>query len=379
MPEVFGSNRQVSILGTDNYMPQWECVIDGREGLRTSMGSKNMGNNLELCVSNNLDDGEHILAVRVTSGGATFALDRLLYSPSMASGRNADALWVGSDDSWFTFTGQWTKGNDATYLTSTIGASVSFNFTGLLFFPIITSEKSQYIAGTSASWYGALPDDFGRISTTAFATIDDKPTRVALNAFDSSDKITRTNQRLLVADDLSPGPHSITLTYDQGDVTNVPLSISYVVVSNAVFEPYSPSSATPHPQLTPASTAETTSESIPIAPNTGHHFPIGVVAGGVIGGVAFIILLVILFLFHRRRWHLKSTPDYHWATSYFDSHEFSTSFPIIVTRSTLITTDDDYTRSSSEPLVLDSLAGTPKSRRSPRESFDGGNKRRVGM
>lgn len=355
--EAFGTNGQVATGRKDQFDPFWACQVDGK-GIRSGVGSPNIGNSLQLCLAEVLDDGSHELVVNVTTMGQAFFLDRILYTPSMKSPGKTPALWVGSNDPDFVYgpsPWNWTLASN-TMLTAIHGATVSYSF-----------------VGTRLTWTGAIPGDFGSNPTTCNYTVDGG-TPVSVNLVGHpNDNVTRYDQTLFTVEELAPVSHTIKVTY-LGDNGFAPLAVTYVYVENASFEPLA--NPTPPPTLQ-GSSPPPQSTSQPVASGSGGHSKIGAVVGGVVGGLSLALLLVLLFFFRRRQRRSSRRSEsaaLYWTTflSHHQNSDTDKSYPIIVTTTTTVTTDKGHDRRGnarySEIANLDVTDST-------RASLDGSERR----
>jgi hypothetical protein len=128
--EVWGTNFPVNTAsGID---PTWECFVDN-----VSIGAtayfQYPENNWLLCQKPQLNDGSHVLTVKVTSGGHTFWFDYIRYTPSASVSTTTSILLVDNHDPAIVYGPGWgALGSTATFTTN-LGSEMSFDFTGTLF------------------------------------------------------------------------------------------------------------------------------------------------------------------------------------------------------------------------------------------------------
>ncbi|KAF8880157.1 hypothetical protein BD779DRAFT_1473968 [Infundibulicybe gibba] len=269
-----GSSPQVFGASTANADSFYECFIDG-----TSIGSTTaiqtfFGNNELLCDGTSfVEEKEYTLMLNIShAGGRLVWFDYVTYIPSTSVPLGSATALVDRLDPAIVYSagpGEWGIDSLGSF-TQSNGSSVTFNFTG-----------------TSVSWVGFTPKiPLRQPSSNAVYSIDRAdPVAFRLDGLRFSDNLT--NQVFFTSPVLSPGPHSLEVTY-QGNSTAPPLTLSYLVVANLNV---STTSASPQPPVT--SLPATSSANKPRM-----SAPIGAIIGGVIGGVA--VLCLAAFLLQRR-------------------------------------------------------------------------------
>ncbi|KAF5366483.1 hypothetical protein D9615_010694 [Tricholomella constricta] len=322
--DVFG-NYQRHSERTD----LWECLVDK---VKMTNGQDH-GNNARLCSGEELENGQHELVVQVTTQSESFSFDRILYSPPKDQGDNGGrALWFGSKDPAFEYSDNWTSVLGDSYLTAVHNATISFNFTG-----------------SNLAWFGVAPRNSGPNATFCNYTLDGHPSSFQIPGRAPMDSTTHKNQAVFNISDLYPIAHTLKITY-AGDAGSMPLSLSYVYVSNTSLMPAQVQPPSPSNVETPVN--PTMSSPTPGKSGQPSQDRNGAIVGGVLGGLALVVLLILLFLLHRRRrqsfQRAKSISRY-WSTFFSRRCDVGAEkeYPIIVTTTTTITTDDIPTQSLS--------------------------------
>ncbi|KAF8159322.1 hypothetical protein B0H34DRAFT_796584 [Crassisporium funariophilum] len=341
-----GSNG--GILGTNNIKttngvqdPTWECLIDG-VNIPIAPIFPYVENQWTLCAWNTIPAGRHTITVKVKSNGQAFMFDRLLYHPSPGVNvQNAD-IGVSYKDSALDFSSGWSGLQTIAIAAPAAGAFVNFPF-----------------YGTGISWYGIIPNNPPTGSSTATYSFDGQPP-TTFTVRGNPGANTQYNQRIFSAGGLQLGQHTLTVT-SQGSTSLTPLNLAGLTIENSQSIPpvSSPPSGNNGPSNPPSSGSTTNSSSkssttLPIDPlstttklptnpggnsginngnsttgNTGNSSggnssggnssgstsssgsggtgesksatPIGAVVGGVVGGIALIILIAVAYLYRRRR------------------------------------------------------------------------------
>lgn len=124
-----------NIISTDNntvFDPTWGCFVDGNKISNTNMNLTLHLNNVPLCSSSNLQDGDHELRIDVKSNGGLFWLDYVLYvpSPTLPLGPNT-TLRIDNLDPDITFAPGWRSFGLGANGTDVSGCQASFKFNGV--------------------------------------------------------------------------------------------------------------------------------------------------------------------------------------------------------------------------------------------------------
>src|SRR6266511_228288 len=139
---------------------------------------------------------------------------------------------------------------------------------------------SQCYEGNSLTWYGNIPGEWSGNSTTATWIIDNNPAQSFALKGHGVNATTLYNQKFFETPVYPPGSHKLTVTYN-GDTSKTPLVLGKLVIQNGTAVPSATSTHTT-PSHTPA------------------------IVGGVIGGVACLLIIFLLGLFeYRRRFRQK--------------------------------------------------------------------------
>ncbi|KAG6832666.1 hypothetical protein H0H87_000848 [Tephrocybe sp. NHM501043] len=212
--ELFGTNGQVP--ASDGYDPKWGCKVDG-ESVSSRSGSSEAENNWPLCGRDGLSAGTHQLSVDVQgSGQGTFWFDRLMYTPS-GSPPSGSVMWVdATKDSAFQYDNTWHS--SGVMVTAVNGGAVSFSFTG-----------------SGLTWVGEVPDHSEMSPASLTYAIDGgNAATVKMVGKANENSPTQHNHVFFSTPDISPGSHTIKVTYNGN--SNTPLTAGYVYVQNQVTQ-----------------------------------------------------------------------------------------------------------------------------------------------
>ncbi|KAJ7059405.1 hypothetical protein C8F01DRAFT_1295165 [Mycena amicta] len=264
----------VTKLADGTYDPSWECDVDGIKIGESNPTFAFAENNWSLCNQDVISPGAHTLTVTVhsTKGGA-FYVDGIFYTPV------EEALGLGVDGVVVEYTNLDASGWGAQNVTTTNGAQVALNF-----------------HGTEVSLLGYTPQELAHNATSATYSIDGAPpTAFRIAGLPSGTSVTQYNVVLLSLANLTPAAHNLVVTYE-GDRNHAPLPVGVFYVTNAVaVTPSESSSGVVWGTASPSATASTT---INIAKKTP---PTAAIAGGTIGCIALLALIVGALFWCRRR------------------------------------------------------------------------------
>ena len=147
---------------------------------------------------------------------------------------------------------------------------------------LLSRLSSHCYEGTSLSWYGDIPGELNGNSTTATWVIDDNPAQTFVLEGHGANSTTAYNQKFFETPVYPFASHKLIVTYN-GDSSKTPLVVGNIYLQNDTAVPSSTS-----------------------MDRTSSHTPI--IVGGVIGGVAclLIVFLLVLFVVCRRRQKLET-------------------------------------------------------------------------
>ncbi|KAF8624378.1 hypothetical protein AX15_005907 [Amanita polypyramis BW_CC] len=285
---VSGTTALKQIQGPNNvttYDPTWECFVDGQ-----SIGSTQpfiyAENNWLLCDKTGLTDGPHVLTLNVTTMGTTFWFDFLQFTPppNKSYGNGSNVMSLSNLDPGIEYLTGWGPLGSTANCTTVPGSQAIFNFTG-----------------TSLTWVGFVPTELSHNASSASYSIDGGArTTFRLNGLAPDATTTIYNQIFFSTPELSPGPHTLLVTY-LGSGSETPLVLSNIFFTNVTIPPPSSSSSSSSSSRTSANPNLSSGSGIAAGGHTSSR--IGAIVGGVVGGVGgFLILLtLVLFLFFTRR------------------------------------------------------------------------------
>ncbi|KAG6865240.1 hypothetical protein C0991_004182 [Blastosporella zonata] len=272
--DLYGTGGQIALSG--GYDPLWTCTIDNQH-MAGRTPTNDTSEYWPLCSSNLVSEGTHTVTLNVTGqGNGAFFFDRFVYTPNSGPiNGSGNTMWLGINNSAFHFDDNWSMTSDL-QISNKPGASVSLDFTG-----------------AELSWIGDIPGDFpGNASSCTYVIDGGDPVTVTLDGHTSPNATTVKDHAFFTTSRLSAGAHSINVTYNGNYDT--PLTVSYVLVTNATF------TAVPESSTSVSSSAQSPTSSSNNVASSGSH-PIGAIAGGAVGGVFILTLVVVFILYLRRR------------------------------------------------------------------------------
>jgi len=165
--------------------------------------------------------------------------------------------------------------------------------------------------GVSLAWYGLIANDLPHTATTSSYSIDGQSAvSFLLKGLTEESAPPAYNQKFFETITLPYGHHNITVSF-QGNEQTTPLTLDYLVVQNGTAsEGSSISTSSPGSSSTGKDAGSSTSStgSLTTGKNVGSNMNdtssksnVGVIAGGIVGAVGFILLACVLFLCYRRK------------------------------------------------------------------------------
>ena len=294
--------------------PSFQCLVDGETTSVSVLGAAE--NRLLFCEKDGLSVGQHQISVVVkVSNQQTFWFDYIQYLPTGTVSLANAALSIDFTDSQIQYGSGWSSNNLGSS-TSQNAATLSFQFTGVYLFEFLLHPSLIFIfcnVGISLTWLGYYDNSQALLSTTATYSIDGQtPTTFSLRGGATGQLL---NQIMFQTPQLSSGSHKLDIVY-QGNSQSTPLTLNVLIVQNGDS---SSNSALSSSFMTPAASAATTLPSgfsyttdstggvfatrvASTESNPAHNSSnLGPIIGGVIGGLAVLLLAVFGCLFLRRR------------------------------------------------------------------------------
>ncbi|KAJ7768696.1 hypothetical protein DFH07DRAFT_301220 [Mycena maculata] len=271
---VMGTIDITTDTTTNTTDPTWTCYVDEIPISNPNPTFAFPENNWPLCNLAAVAGGAHTLTIQVTSKGQPFYFDNLLYTPLPSVAQESAVLEYTNMDSSVSFGSGWAPWG-AQNVTQTPGAQVALNF-----------------HGTSVSLFGYVPTELPHNASSASYTIDGgPPVNFALNGLPAQ-SATVYNTLFLTTNTLTPETHNLVVSYD-GDSAETPLVVGSFFVTNV---------STPSSSTTTTSASSTASADLSTTPAAAtKSTPVGAIAGGIVGCVAVLALIVGLVFWCRRR------------------------------------------------------------------------------
>ena len=337
--EVWGTNNPVST--TSGVNPTWGCLLDNVSFNATAPFTY-PENNWLFCTKQQLSDGLHTITVNANSNGPTFWVDYIRYTPSASVSTQNAVVSVDNHDPAIIYDSSWGPLGTTSTFTTTTGAQMNFNFTGMLVFHTVRRVLllDLRVTGTGLTWMAFIPTELSHNPTSATYSIDGgSPVTFPLNGLPSN-SATVYNQIFFDVSGLSSGSHTLHVVHG-GNNNTTPLSLVQLLVTDPSSSSSSPSSSNVLSTGGSPTSTSTTTNVLPNSPNSSHSnstalpgmsgtisthvpsstsrssnatgslassvnatsgshsTPIGAIVGGAVG--AFILILLILLLLLRRR------------------------------------------------------------------------------
>ncbi|KAF8166381.1 hypothetical protein BJ912DRAFT_863161 [Pholiota molesta] len=263
----------------------WECLVDGIS--ITGENPASVNNRVRICAGSGLADGPHTLQVNAQGSSAQmFWFDHLQYQPSASVSLADAAIYIDRTDPIFDFGTGWVPG----FTTDQAGATLDFEFNGVSF-----------------TWYGFYEARFPfAVSTASYAIDGAAPVNFTLNGVTAQQTSVQYSQVFFTTDTLSPGDHKVVVTYN-GNADTTSLSLQVVIVQNGTITSAGGTiGATSGGRTTPTPGSITANGSASHGQSSGTaRSDTGAIVGGVVGGVAFLLLAALLFFWMSR--HTRPT------------------------------------------------------------------------
>lgn len=228
-------------------------------------------------------DGSHTVTFNATVGtNQTLWFDKIQYVPSASVSLENQTIQLDAADPSIVYGAGWSGTQ-----TQTNGSQVGCRFYGT--FPFCDSVLVFIIIpqGVSVIWYGTETN--GSSTTGTWSVDDNPPVSFNINGRGTSG-IPVYNMKYFETPQYSMDSHNLIVTYDGASANGTtPLDLAYLVVRNGTLA-NSPS---------PTSSANSTSSQGASHPAATTN--IGAIVGGTLAGAACLfIVILIIFLRHRR-------------------------------------------------------------------------------
>ncbi|KAH6902398.1 hypothetical protein BKA70DRAFT_671150 [Coprinopsis sp. MPI-PUGE-AT-0042] len=283
--------------GGGGRVPSARCTVDGTP---TAPDPRATGESFACAwFGEDGDDSSHTLLVNVTipegSGNSpSVSIDSLWFEPSFDSSLSGQEALVMYDnnDPHIDFSGNWEP------LTDDAGTASVATQAG--------SSLSVVFTGTSVMWEGWRPVGFGTGQSSGTYSIDGgTPITFNLEPPDPSETTSRHGIWLIVAEDLSPGAHNLTVVYNG---PSTPLVLDHLLVKGGNFrieERPTPPQQGDSASINPSTSASTSPTSLSPSPSgvspPSRSAPIGAIVGGVLGGLVVALLAIGILIWSRKR------------------------------------------------------------------------------
>ncbi|KAF8797652.1 hypothetical protein BYT27DRAFT_7265536 [Phlegmacium glaucopus] len=301
------NGTQFKVLGTLNTRidsgvadPTWQCFIDDISIDPHTPGPSPSdvsvinapSNNWVLCEHDMLLDGPHIITVNATVlKNQPFWIDNIQYVPSTSVSLDQAVVVVDNLDPQLQYGPGW-QGFVFTNMTTFAGSMLTFNFIGV-----------------SLSWYGVIFPGYSVNSSPATYSIDGQtPTTFLLRGLPVD-----YNLKFFETSPLTAGPHTLKVVYEGTNST--PLTLDYLIIQNGTLPSTTTSVSSDATSVSSDATSSTTGNGTSGASTSMKgSTPVGTITGGVIGGIALIVLAIVGLLLLRR--HQKRATqkkaNWHW-------------------------------------------------------------------
>lgn len=266
--------------------PNIECFVDD-----LSIGGAGPfepdANNISFCDKKGLRDGQHQLRVdvRIQGPNQSFYLDRIRYAPSADVPLEDKIIKLEINDPAIQLDAHWTNVEGSPMMTRQTNSAARVDFVGVWPLLIIWISQCSYTQpGTSLSWVALIPRDLPHNEAMGTWSIDGgQENRFLLKGLFPDQNETQYHTFYFTTPEVEAGPHTLAVTF-LGSNETTPLCLDYLYVKNGT-------------QKAPIIIK-------PDEPNTGAahgESHVGDILGGVLGGLAFLILVAAVFLFWSRQ------------------------------------------------------------------------------
>lgn len=283
--------------------PAWTCELDGLPiALSEGLGS------VVFCDWRNVDQsGQHTLVFRSQAiPGNTVWVDMIYYVPTRdASLPNDTVIEVPHSSSAVVYTGRG-------WGTEQSGSQWAVSM------KTFRNEESVQVdfVGTTISWWGYAPPEnsssFPQSTTSSYAIDGGAPTPFDLKGSPHGDPSWLFPFKIFEVS-VPEGRHSLVVVNEGSQVT-YPLSFTFLNIKGYAISsdssaqlPISPSGGVPRLNSTATVSGSSPSEASANNEDSEQNVSVGAIAGGVVGGIAFLLLAVLaLIIIMRRRRRSRS-------------------------------------------------------------------------
>ncbi|KAH9484395.1 hypothetical protein JR316_0003876 [Psilocybe cubensis] len=261
--------------------PRWNCTIDGKPVKHFNVSR---GDNQEFC-GDTVNDGTHKFVMEIdATEKEQFWFDYFKVLPPAGMNVQADVIYS-PDDSLVHCDSDWDTIQSGT-MTMKNGSMMTFNFNG-----------------ASLSWFGVYNSSHHRGRAKATYSVDgEKPVSFWIENTSSHNMPLLSNQPFFQTPKYSAGQHRLEVVY-YGNSKATPLTLQHLIVQDSSPNtPISVSPTTGPTAIPPSDTvpATTTTYTMPASESPSHQSEsnskmIGSIAGGVVGGFLFLVIVAVGF------------------------------------------------------------------------------------
>ncbi|TFK19951.1 hypothetical protein FA15DRAFT_708528 [Coprinopsis marcescibilis] len=277
---IFGTNDPVEV-SPGVFDPDIVCIVDGMIVPKWDPFPF-PENNWLFCNFDQLSEGEHTVRLQVITQGRPFWFDRIIYRPIDVV--ENETMMINQDDSDINYTGEWGSLGDVAHHTGTMGGSFVFPF-----------------FGTRLTLVSMLPVELAKPPGQAVYIIDGGEA-IPFTVVSPTGGISEYVDTTFETTTLPQARHMLRVTY-LGPGGRAPLVLDHILVENGSnrrdlqppvlsdvasgtgSDTVGGPTATPMPKLAGGTDGP----------------PVGIITGGILGGLALVLLMFLALCYVRRR------------------------------------------------------------------------------